>query len=119
MPTSASCLEVPVLESLLTVADRGPHSITVAWTGFDPEKIRNLKGYLLEYSKGGTSNWIAHDSVIPIKGKGSGQLYREKVDGLTADTPYFFRLKVVHKTGKQGLPGPALKARTTCGSQLT
>jgi len=37
------------------------------------------------------------------------------VTGLQPDSFYFFRLKAVHKNGKQGQPGPVAREKTACG----
>lgn len=38
-----------------------------------------------------------------------------QVTGLQPDSFYFFRLKAVHKNGKQGQPGPVAREKTACG----
>lgn len=75
------------------------------------EKSFNLK--LFFHFKGGTADWQEFRELV--RTKPGGGIHQLTVPNLESDTYYFFRIKLVHKSGKRGLPSPEARDRTLCG----
>lgn len=64
------------------VSDRKSDSITVLWEGLDAKLMKHADGYILEYVGAGSTEWLQHNDVIPVKGPLSGAIYTETVSVL-------------------------------------
>ncbi|KAI1721462.1 fibronectin type III domain-containing protein [Ditylenchus destructor] len=104
---------IPVIERPLELDFVKSTSIGVKWRGLDEKDAEHITGYVLEYKSEDDENWQEHNGVVRHRQRQNE--YKVAVRNLQESTEYFFRLRVVGKADKRGLPGPELKAVTKCG----
>ncbi|VDP03059.1 unnamed protein product [Soboliphyme baturini] len=103
---------IPSLSAPPVITDREPDSITLQWDPITSLMQSRVVGYLLEYRKYDESAWQEYNGIV--KHDSMKMKYTDRVTGLSPDTPYLFRIKVIDVKNNVGEPSPSVDGRTSC-----
>lgn len=90
--------------------------MNVQWNGVHDTSNR-VGGYIIEYRNSESPSWIENPDVVRHE-PGKVQYYG-KLTGLSPDTLYFVRIKVVDIQQNVGEPSPEAQGRTGCSAPIS
>jgi hypothetical protein len=107
---------IPVILQAPIVTPEGPNTLNVRWNGVH-DSLNRIGGYIIEYRNSENPIWIEHSDVVRHE-PGKVQ-YQGKLTGLTPDTLYFVRIRVVDHKQRVGDASPEAQARTGCSAPIS
>lgn len=107
---------IPVVLNAPIVTPEGATTLNVQWTAVH-DALNRIGGYIIEYRNSETPVWTEHSEIVRHE-PGKGQYYG-KLTGLTPDTLYFVRIKVVDNRQRVGEASPEAQARTGCSAPIS